>query len=211
VDDKILFDCGMGTVKQLERLKLQVKNIKCLVISHYHADHFFDIPNLLMGKKIRKECSEKLYIILPVGGRRKVIDMLEFSFGAGDINAFEDIEEKYNVEFIELQKDSKYIFENYEITAIGLKHGNCIPTYGYLLKNNNTILGYTGDTGITDNFFRMCEIADYMLVDTTWLNPINNDNHISFEDLKEYAKKYTKCKFFAVHRGDYEVLEKRRC
>ncbi|MBQ9834247.1 MAG: MBL fold metallo-hydrolase [Bacilli bacterium] len=43
--DNILFDCGMGTIKQLERLGKKVKDLDCLVISHFHADHFFDIPN----------------------------------------------------------------------------------------------------------------------------------------------------------------------
>ena len=46
--DDILFDCGMGTVKQLERYNKPTKDIKYLIITHFHADHFFDIPNLLI-------------------------------------------------------------------------------------------------------------------------------------------------------------------
>ena len=51
--DDILFDIGMGTVKQIERLKIYTKSINYLVISHFHADHFLDIPNLLIGRGIR--------------------------------------------------------------------------------------------------------------------------------------------------------------
>ena len=206
--DNILFDCGMGTVKQLERYERQTKDIKYLVITHFHADHFFDIPNFLIGKSIRNECNEKLYIILPITGKRKVIDMMKFSFGDGDKDAYEDIEEKYNIELIELDKNESYNFEDYQITSMGLKHGNCVPVYGYLLKKNNVTIGYTGDTGIHDNFFKMCEQANYMFVDTTTLLSVNKEVHISFEELKEFADKYSNCRFYAVHRGDYKIVDK---
>lgn len=61
--DDILFDIGMGTVKQIERLKIYTKSINYLVISHFHADHFLDIPNLLIGIGIRKEIENKLIIV----------------------------------------------------------------------------------------------------------------------------------------------------
>ena len=70
--DDILFDVGMGTVKQIERLKIYTKSIKYIVISHFHADHFLDIPNFLIGRGIRKETEEyKLTIIGPIGVRKK--------------------------------------------------------------------------------------------------------------------------------------------
>ena len=66
--DDILFDVGMGTMKQIGRLNIDTKAIRYLVISHFHADHFLDIPNLLIGsKEIRKEKEQKLTIIGPIG------------------------------------------------------------------------------------------------------------------------------------------------
>lgn len=67
--DDILFDIGMGTVKQIERLKIYTKSINYLVLSHFHADHFLDIPNLLIGRGIRKETENKFTIIGPIGTR----------------------------------------------------------------------------------------------------------------------------------------------
>ncbi len=61
--DNILFDVGCGTVKKIEALKIYTKSIDYLIISHIHADHFFDIPNLLIGRNVRKENIKKLNII----------------------------------------------------------------------------------------------------------------------------------------------------
>jgi len=206
--DNILFDCGMGTVKQLERYKKYTKNIKYVLITHFHADHFFDIPNLLVGRRSRGEIDNKLYIIISISGRRKVIDMMKFSFGNGIKDAYENIEEKYNVEFIELDVDEKYEFEDYEIEAIQQKHGNCIPTYGYLLRKDGITIGYTGDTSVNENLFKMCQKADYMFTDATTYAPIEGGDHMSFEELREISEKYNSCKFYAVHRGDYEIKNK---
>lgn len=203
--DNILLDCGMGTVKQMERLGEATKNVKCLLITHFHADHFFDIPNLLIGRRIRKECNEKLYIIVPQKGRRKVIDMMKFSFGDGDDNAYENIEKKYNIEFIEMYSNETYNIGEYEITLIELKHGNCTPACGYLLEKEAKIIGYTGDTRMDPNLLKMCEKADYMLVDTTTYNSVDESQHLSFEEVKTLAEKYIHCKFFSVHRGDYVI------
>lgn len=200
--DNILFDCGMGTNKQLERLGNKVKDLKNVIITHYHADHFFDIPNLIIGRKIRGEIDNVLNIIGPVGIRQKVYDMMIFSFG--DLGS---LEEYSNLNFIEMSPNETTIIDNsYELTAIELKHGEANPNYGYILSNISGTIGYTGDSTLCDNFYKMCEQADYMIVDTC-MPTESNPAHIGLKDLLNIADKYAPCQFFAVHRGDY-VLSK---
>ena len=113
--DDILFDIGMGTVKQIERLKLYTKSINYLVISHFHADHFLDIPNLLIGRGIRKETENKLIILGPVGTREKTIKLMNFTHSDGDKHKYDNIEEKYNIKFIELSNEEQYNTEHHII------------------------------------------------------------------------------------------------
>lgn len=202
--DDILLDCGMGIIKKLEEYGKRSKDIKYLLITHFHADHFFDILNLLYGRLSRKECDEKLHIILPTNGRMKIIDLVKFGFG----KEYEDIEEKFNIEFIELDINETYNCEDYQIIPIQVKHGDCIPAYGYLLKKGNITIGYSGDTQICDNFLKMCEQSNYMFAEATIPVSSNKGGHISFEELKVIAEKYNNCKFYAVHRGDYEITSK---
>ena len=63
--DDILFDVGSGTVKRMESQKKYTKDIKYLAISHFHADHFFDLPNFLIGRNIRNEHVSR---VLPIIG-----------------------------------------------------------------------------------------------------------------------------------------------
>lgn len=203
--DDILFDIGMGTVKQIERLKIYTKYINYLVISHFHADHFLDIPNLLIGRRIRKEMEKKLIIIGPIGTRKKTIELMTFSHGDGNKHKYDKIEEKYNIEFIELQNEEQYTLDEFKITALSLNHGECVPVNGYILEKESKVLSYACDTILCENYYKMCDISDYMFSDVTGLK--STDAHMGLEDYKELYKKYPNCAFYAIHRGDYTTDE----
>ena len=203
--DDILFDIGMGTVKQVEKLKIYTKSIKYLVITHFHADHFLDIPNLLIGRKIRKELDNKLVIIGPKGVRDKTISLMKFTHSDGNEHKYDNIEEKYNIEFVELKNEEYYETDNFKITALNLKHGECLPINGYMLEKDNKILSYACDTSFCENYYKMCSKSDYIFFDATGLK--TTDMHIGVEDCKELSKKYENCMFFAIHRADYNTEE----
>ena len=201
--DDILFDIGMGTVKQIERLKLYTKSINYLLISHFHADHFLDIPNLLIGRGIRKETENKLIILGPVGTRDKTIKLMNFTHSDGDKHKYDNIEEKYNIKFIELSNEEQYNTGKFKITALTLKHGECVPIIGYMLEKDNKVLSYACDTSFCDNYYKMCSTSDYMFSDVTGLK--TTDMHMGLDDYKELYKKYPNCKFYAIHRADYDI------
>lgn len=201
--DDILFDIGMGTVKQIERLKIYTKNINYIVISHFHSDHFLDIPNFLIGRGIRKETDKLLTVIGPIGTKEKTIQLMKFTHSDGNKDKYNDIEEKYNIKFIELNNEEIYSNERFKITAYTLKHGGCIPINGYVLEKDKKIVSYACDTSFCDNFYKMCSISDYMFADVTKIQ--TNDVHIGLENYKELYKDYPKCKFYAIHRSDYNT------
>lgn len=202
--DDILFDIGMGTVKQIERLKIYVKSIRYLVISHFHADHFLDIPNLLIGRGIRKETNDyKLIIIGPVGLRKKTIDLMTFTHGDGNEHKYDKIEEKYNIEFIELNNEEHYCTDKFKITALSLKHGTCLPVNGYILEKGGKNISYACDTIFCENYCKMCDISNYIFSDVNGLK--STDVHMGLENYKELCAKNLNCKFYAIHRSDYDV------
>lgn len=200
--DNFLFDCGMGTIKQLERLGFKIRDIKNLVISHFHADHFFDIPNFIMGKKIRNETEIMTNIIGPVGIKQRTYDLMQLGF-----DKYKDLEDYANLNFIELKNNQTIKLNNYKLTAVKLKHGDTSPNYGYLLEKQNIIIGLTGDTDDLENVHKMCEKSNYLLADATMPTAIKS--HIGFNDLEKIANKYNHCKIYAIHRHDYKVQNKK--
>ncbi|MCX8073965.1 MAG: MBL fold metallo-hydrolase [Clostridia bacterium] len=203
--DDILFDIGTGTVKQIEKLKVYTKNIKNIVITHFHADHILDIPNFIIGRGIRKETDNVLNIIGPIGIREFVLKIMCLTHSDGDIHKYDNIEEKYNIRFYELDNMAEYIGDNFRIQALELKHGTASPINGYILHKDNIKIGYACDTTLCNNYYKICEIVDYLFSDVTGIN--TNEAHIGLEDYIKIAEKYNRVKCYAVHRGDYEILK----
>ena len=201
--DDILFDIGMGTVKQIERLKIYTKSINYVIVSHFHADHFLDIPNFLIGRKIRNELENKLVFIGPVGLKNKVIQLMNFTHSDGDEHKYDNMEEKYNLEFVELKNEEEHIINEFKITAYSLNHGKCEKVNGYVLEKDNKAIAYACDTTICENLYKMCGLSDYMIADVTKLK--TTEAHMGLEDYKELHNQYNDCTFFAVHRSDYDT------
>lgn len=199
--DDILFDIGMGIVKQLQRMKIYTITVKYICISHYHSDHFLDIPNLLIGKECRNE--GKIVLIGAKGLRNKVIELMKFTHSDGNEHKYDKIEEKYNIEFVELEEGKIFQGDNFTITAVPLKHGTCKPVQGYILEKENRKLAYCCDMTLFDGFYDICNKVDYMFSDVNGL--VTDDSHIGLEDYVKIAKKYNNCKFYAIHRGDYKL------
>ncbi|MBQ9834246.1 MAG: hypothetical protein IJO33_03540 [Bacilli bacterium] len=148
---------------------------------------------------MRGEIEKPFYIIGPKGISQKVNDLMAFAFG--NLGSLKDYA---NIEFIELESNEELTINDYTLASIDLIHGKATPNYGYLLKKDEVIIGYTGDSTLCDNFVKMCESANIIIVDTTRKEK-SDKAHIGLVDLTNIADQYANCKFYAVHRSDYEL------
>ena len=200
--DDILFDVGSGTVKRMESQKIYTKDINYLVISHFHADHFFDLPNYLIGRNIRNEHTERtLPIIGGVGLKKRVIELFNLAFGDGNKDKYNNFERDFNVKFIELNNEEEYIGEDFVIKAYELEHGACKPILGFVLEKENKKVGYATDTILCENLQKMCKEMDVICIDAT--NTVPTRMHIGLEEVLWLKEQNKDKRFIAIHRSDY--------
>ncbi len=67
----ILFDCGEGTQRQLQRSDLSYQQVSQIYLSHYHGDHCFGVPGLVKTMALN-ERDRPLWIYGPRGLHRMV-------------------------------------------------------------------------------------------------------------------------------------------
>src|SRR3954469_20798119 len=72
--DRLLFDCGEGTQRQLLR-SVGLLDLEEVFISHFHADHFLGLPGLLKTYSLRGR-AEPLTLHGPPG-LRGLVDALK--------------------------------------------------------------------------------------------------------------------------------------
>ena len=198
--DNILLDIGSGVVKKIEQLGIYTKSVDYLLITHVHADHFVDLPNYLIGRSIREEDTDLLYIICGKGVKEKIIQLFELCFGDGNKEKYKNFEEKFNVKIVELEDREYLMTDQMKITAYELQHGDCKPILGFTIEKDNKIVGYATDTTLCDNVRKICEKSDYAFLDATRM--FSTNSHMGLEEVISLSEEYPNTKIYAIHRND---------
>lgn len=190
INNELLIDIPNGCHKQLLKMGYEIEKIKAVVITHFHGDHFADLPFLVRHRYALK-MSEQLIIIAPKGAPKQIKRLF-------DVYNSNDFDWKQTINIIEIEnyKNEMDILDKYHITPIEVEHGDFKPAYGYIINN---ILGLTGDTGICEGVRKIWNNSKIMIADTSF--KIGEDSHMGIDDIKELLANCNK-KIIATHLRD---------
>jgi ribonuclease Z len=116
--DRLLFDCGEGTQRQLMR-SVGLIELEELYITHFHADHVLGLPGMLKTFALRQR--ERGLTVYGPRGLRRVYSLLEPVIGRLT----------FAVELVELEPNDELDRDGYRIAAFDVDHGG--PGLGYAL------------------------------------------------------------------------------
>ena len=119
------------------------------------------------------------------------------------LGRYDNIEEYFNIKIIEIG-DKETLEENdFKLTAYKLDHGINVEEQGYILEKEGKKLGILWDTSVCDNYYEVCKNVDYVFSDSGKIE--TTASHIGVYDLNLMHKIYPNVKFYAVHRGNYNI------
>jgi ribonuclease Z len=117
--DRLLFDCGEGTQRQLLR-SAGLVDVDSVFITHFHADHWLGLPGMLKSFGLR-ERSEPLTIYGP-RGLKELMDVMRVVYGRLP----------YELSVVELEPAESVERDGYLIAAIPVRHRSD-ASFGYAL------------------------------------------------------------------------------
>lgn len=117
--DRVLFDCGEGTQRQLVR-SVGLADLDSVFITHFHADHWLGLPGMLKSFALR-ERDQPLALYGPPG-LREVMDSIRFVYARLP----------YRLTVTELEPAATVRRDGYEIVAIPVQH-KTTTAYGYAI------------------------------------------------------------------------------
>jgi ribonuclease Z len=116
--DRILFDCGEGTQRQLTR-SIGLADITDVFITHLHADHWLGLPGMLKTFELR-ERSKPLTIYGP-SPTKLVLEKMRMVFGRPS----------YGLQIVELEVGQAVERDGYQVVPYPARHRG--PAFGYAL------------------------------------------------------------------------------
>lgn len=198
INDDILVDMPNGIVKRMKQLGVDVSKIKRILITHLHGDHFLDIPFFMFEKFFTKN-NDEIEIFCPPETQEKVKQIFDITF-PGD---YERVTKNTNIKFYEFNKlDKKEILENVFVTSYVVEHGNLKNSNGYIIENENKIIGFSGDSRLCDNIEEIVSKSDISILDMS-LAEDGNNSHMGLNDIEFLCNKYKDKKIITTHMQDY--------
>jgi ribonuclease Z len=117
--ERLLFDCGEGTQRQLQRSTVGLVDLVDVFLTHYHADHYLGLPGMLKTFALRDR--ELPLTIYGPPGLRELYGALRRIFGRLT----------YPVELVELRPGEAVRRDGYRLEPFAVMHG--VTAVGYAL------------------------------------------------------------------------------
>jgi ribonuclease Z len=110
--ERLLFDCGEGTQRQLQRSAIGLPDLQEIFLTHFHADHFLGLPGMLKTFALRGREETPLTVYGP-GGLRELFRRLQPFLGRLP----------YELTVVELDAGERLERRDYVIEGFAVEHG----------------------------------------------------------------------------------------
>jgi ribonuclease Z len=117
--DRLLFDCGEGTQRQLLRSTVGLVDLEEVFLTHFHADHYLGLPGMLKTYALRGR--ELPLTVYGPAGLRELFSALRRVFGRLT----------YDLDLVELGPGDTLERDDYLVEPFAVDHG--VSAVGYAL------------------------------------------------------------------------------
>jgi ribonuclease Z len=108
--DKLLFDCGEGTQRQLVRT-VGLPEVDEVLLTHFHADHWLGLPGMLKTFDLRDR--ERPLTVRGPRGLRELMKIMRVVYGRV----------RYELTIEEVEPGAEVRHDGYTLAAVGVEHG----------------------------------------------------------------------------------------
>ncbi|HTA36525.1 MAG TPA: ribonuclease Z [Solirubrobacteraceae bacterium] len=117
--DRLLFDCGEGTQRQLVR-SIGLLDMQCVFVTHFHADHWLGLPGMLKSFALRDR--EQPLTVYGPRGLRELMSAMRIIYGRLP----------YELSIVELEPAETVERDGYLIAAVPVSHRTA-SAFGYAI------------------------------------------------------------------------------
>lgn len=149
----ILLDCGSGALSRLQNY-ISLEDLDSLVLSHYHSDHIGDVYCLHYAMMILKHMKK----------REKPLHI----YALGSDPKFETLSYGQHCIAHPIEEGSVEVIHGIKFTFIKTDHP--VSCLGMRIESDGRVIGYTADTGWSDNLIEIARNNDLLLCECNLYN-----------------------------------------
>jgi len=199
VDGHILVEPSPAVLPNLRRAGVDPRAIDVIFISHFHADHTFGWPFLLLSYLGVDRRDRDLWVVGPPGVRAYLETMLRAGAIDHIVAAMRTQNGGFPLRYVEVSGDAQQA-GSVPFCAVRVEHDPALECFGYLIERAGRTLGYTGDARFGDGVRRIAAGADVLVADCNEAEP-RTPVHMSLADIRTLRAEFPALPIVLTHLG----------
>lgn len=201
VDGAILLDAPNGSMKAMRRAGLDPAAVDLCLVTHFHADHFFDVVFLFLEQGLTRRRDTDLVLVGPPGLAERVQRLFELAYPG----AWAGIRPKTRPSFVEIGENGGEWEglaggRRYQVKARPMRHN--VPALGYRVSDEQGVtLGFTGDTSYCPAVEELASTSSFLVADTTFPAE-GRAGHMGLREVEALAGRHPGLHVLSTHISD---------
>jgi ribonuclease BN (tRNA processing enzyme) len=200
----VLLDCAATTLTGLAALEISREEIDAVLITHFHADHFGGVPQLLLAAVHEDGRKRPLRIAGPRGVERRVREACAALGHPLEGRAV------FPVLFQELPAGAAIEVGPVVARSFEVRHDPEAVPHGLAIASGADRIVYTGDTGWFDGLPAAAAGAGLFICECTLLTR-GFEHHLSYEELIEKRREFDGVRMILTHLGREMAARRGAC
>jgi ribonuclease BN (tRNA processing enzyme) len=176
---RLLMDCGSGTIHRLAQFGLAWEKVSHVALTHFHPDHFGELPSLLFALRHATKRIDPLVIVGPAGTVR-LLRALADGFGAWLL------EPGYPIGILDVQAGEPFpLSPDVMLEVHPTPHTAESVALGVATPDGRLV--YTGDTGPADDLAAWAAGCNLLLAECSLPDGHTVEGHLSPRSVGQLA------------------------
>jgi ribonuclease Z len=195
VDGRVLVEPSPAVVPHLRRVGLSAADLEVVVISHFHPDHSFGWPFLLLELLEQRQGAET-FVVGPPGVEGQLDAMMRLG---GMPNVADAARDGLDLRYVEVdgtwQRAGSIRFRGVEV-----EHVPWLECFGYLLEIGGRTLGYSGDVRPCPGLDEVAGNCEALVLECNGPHP-EPKVHMDQTDVAGLRARFPEVPFVLTHLG----------
>ena len=202
VNDRYLFDAPPTLLPHLKKLGKNPGDIEVIFISHFHGDHYFGLPFLLLEFAELAQREKDLTIIGPPGIQKRTEAATNLAFA----NVFRKRQRGYHLNFVEAKNGRAGEAGGCAYTPFKVQHVPDLEAFAFRAEIGGRVIAYSGDTALCDALVPLADDADLFVAECSCWTETCGAIHMTPNNILSLRSRITpRTKFVLTHIGAGEA------
>lgn len=195
VDRSVLVEPSPSCLPQLRRAGFRAGELEHVLVSHFHPDHTFGWPFLLLELILDERAGRPLHVVGPPGVQAHLADMMRL----GAVTEIHDeLHARVDVRYVEVDGTWQEA-GGLRFRAVEVEHVPHLTCFGFLLDRGDAVVGYSGDLTPCPGLEELAGSADALVLECNATHA--SHNHMDVASVAALHERFPDLRILLTHAG----------